>query len=690
MSYTNRLLSALVAMIISSVAYPCSFERLTKTYVSFFQITEEAPSRSSNTKTENLRLWQRETSQSIPLADIEEVVYGSFKAEVWGEDEVPDSIRDNKFYRWIRASKAVEIQEFLTLAKQVEKARAEKCSPWYYPAEKTNGGIDSGFATLLEQCAGHENGKLKERYWLQMIRLFHASCQYEQCVMSFNQWFGNVPDSHLMKRMAMDYVAGAWTRLGDTDKANRYFAMNGDMNSLHGVDALAYMIEVNPSASVIMQEIEEHLTCYEPGYGFGRYSDERVRDYVLPMAYRVVREGKAHNMGEWEFLVAYIEGEYNNDYNTANQYIHRALAHGLPTQTGRDHARAYKMAVDGSRGNIQPLLADLKWLEDKVTNRHWRHVMQGVVYGHWFEYLTAHNRLPMAILLSNYTDNFCACEGWWDDEDFRLLTAQEKNQMRTSRSELNEIDFNSPHVKLMMNVKPQNLIDYKNCLNDTSSLVAYLRDGGHNDDDFLNELIGTLYLHEGNYIGACNWLSKVSPNYQYTLNTFKEGYLTRDPFAFTSYSRANSKESKKHFPKLSDRATIKLTFASRMYRLEQQMKHAKDDDTKAIAAVEYALARYASFTSCWALTSYQYGYVYETGDCVYPDEMPHRWDGLEKSEEERMRNTISQALASIKSDDVAAEAQYLLGNLKTVAKKYPNTTTGKFLSTHCDNWKHWI
>ena len=701
MRYISRALFVSAVAVASSVAYACIPTNLGKENIWFFNVSEGLPRNVDNTKEENLLLWQQETSTSIPLADIEEIVYGTFDAVSWEESEVSDAIRSNAFYRWIRGHKAMGVQEFLTLAKRVERIRAEKCSPWYYPAKKTqDANANDGFTSLIEYCADHFGSRLRARYGLQMIRLLHASCQYEECVAAFNQWFDDVPDDHLMKRMAMDYVAGAWTRLGDADKANKYFAMKGDVNSLNGVDALAYMAEFNPSAYP-MNVIETGFKTYY--YGGEIFSDEYIKSSVMPAARKVVKAGKARNLGEWEFLLAYLEGEYNNNYEAADKYIRQALAHGLPTQTGRDHARAYKMAIDGVRGNVEPLLADLKWIENKIENKvkqesnfedfdHWRHITLAIVYYYWFPYLTEHKHLQMAILMSNYVENLCGySEIYYDERALsyveRLLSAQEKEQMRTSRKERNRIDFGGNLVRFIMTLKPQDLIDYKHCLNDSSELVTYLRDGGRNDEDFLNELIGTLYLQECNYIGAINYLSKVSPDYQYTLNTYKDGYLTRDPFAFTFESR--SFESRKPFPKLRDKRDVKLNFAKKMYQLEQEMKHGKDEHVRTVSKVEYTLARYASFSSCWALTDYEDGWVFHTHRFDVVESESERWN-RQVAEEKRMQRIIAKTVASIHDEETAAEVQYFLGNLQTIAKKYPDTAIGKLLSTHCDHWKDWI
>lgn len=694
MNYINRILMTLIAMTVSSAAYPCAHFCYTKDYIRLFRVSEEAPDQDK-TMRENLRLWRQETSADIPLADIKEIVYGPFSAETWKESMVADTIRSNKFYSWIRSHKATDVQEFLTIAKRVERLRAERCSPWYYPAHKSSAGNNDTFASLIECCSAHKDGRLKARYGLQLIRLLHASCLYEECLTEFHKWFDDVPDNHLMKRMAMDYVAGAWTRLGDVDKANKYFAMKGDVNSLNRVDALTYMAEVNPSGYP-MKVLENHLGNFET---IDNYSDEHVKTRILPIVSKVVKESKAKNIGEWEYLMAYLQGEYNEDYEEANKYIHSALAHGLPTQTGRDYARAYKMAIDGARGNTDSLLSDLKWIEEKVRNEDynleigdWYGIMVAIVYSYWFSYLTEHDQLSMAMLLGNYAEHlYIYSEIERDRKD--SLSAQEKAQMRQSRDE-RSIDFNGIVYEFMMTRRAHELINYKHFLNSNSKLIAYLRDEGRNDDDYLNEMIGTLYLQECNYAEAIEWLSKVSPDYQYTLNTYKDGFLARNPFAFT----------KEGGPVLKDKENIKLNFAKEMYSIERQMRFADDRNERAVAKVKYTLGRYASFSTCWALTAYQKGFLYKPHR-FYPDiainkgkpregyccitTVEPRWE-REALEESRMHDEIEKILSGHYDKETEAEIHYLLGNLKTVAKRYPDTSIGQFLSEHCDHWKDWI
>lgn len=44
----------------------------------------------------------------------------------------------------------------------------------------------------------------------------------------------------------------------------------------------------------------------------------------------------------------------------------------------------------------------------------------------------------------------------------------------------------------------------------------------------------------------------------------------------------------------------------------------------------------------------------------------------------------------LQTDEAKAEAEYILGNLRTIIKHYGNTTTAKNIKISCDNWHTWL
>ena len=86
-------------------------------------------------------------------------------------------------------------------------------------------------------------------------------------------------------------------------------------------------------------------------------------------------------------------------------------------------------------------------------------------------------------------------------------------------------------------------------------------------------------------------------------------------------------------------------------------------------------------------------YVYYDDECAnenyaflydYEDSVGH------KKTEEIFDRERKKALAMLTGDEAKAKADYILGNLLTVVKRYPKTKVAAFVRTSCDNWRHWL
>ncbi|MDE6041052.1 MAG: hypothetical protein K2F99_05690, partial [Muribaculaceae bacterium] len=116
------------------------------------------------------------------------------------------------------------------------------------------------------------------------------------------------------------------------------------------------------------------------------------------------------------------------------------------------------------------------------------------------------------------------------------------------------------------------------------------------------------------------------------------------------------------------------------------------------ARLLYAIVLHNSTGKCWELTRYSDGYVAHSFEpCLTywnnddnPDysflvnNEPSRTDELMFTAE------LAAARAMMTSDEARAEAEYYLGNLKSVIKFYPCTATASRIRTSCDNWRQWL
>lgn len=628
-------------------------------------------------KQENLRLWQSITGPDVPLDDINEIVYHCTCDRLY--DLRYRVIKtDNKFINYIINTGKDEIFQFLTLAKELFEKREEFNSPWYYPADPSETYGETGdFARIIERCESNTFEYLADRYALQAIRAYFASRRYDECIEYFERHMASLPDSNLFKRMALGYVAGCWTRLGETDRANEMFAVAGDFRSLNTPDPVTYMAERNPDCPALMSHIHE-LSC-----------DTAAMAAIKPVALSVINSRKCRNKGDWYYLLAYISDTYDHRPATAMHYTNLALSSRFSNKDNRDMVRVFRMKLDADRGDMSRLLDDLRWLcrNYKLTSPCYfaPEFLQNILCGIWLPRLMRDGDYTTAILMTGFTDRYPFLTNYTD----RLINGTRLFDSPIYDGTPNYTDYCSRQFQLMNSLTSGQLIKVKNEINDSNPLWDFMRPYARTDADYLNELIGTLALREERYSRAARYLSAVSPNYQKMLNIYQDGYLSRDPFSVDPYAEH-----------LETPWNAKLNFARSMQRLQYDRTHATTADRRAMAAIEYAMGLNNSFNDCWALTQYWKGeWVIFASFANQRDEDDEDYDEeervgfLHKNDrtitEEEYRAMIDRAMAGFTTDEGRAAALRRIGRYRSAVRLYPHTTTAAAIRTSCDNWRHW-
>lgn len=679
--YTPKALVSLLALTVAGIRTPATacgpFYDLIPTPLYF--TSDDAEESDLDLREENLLLWQAETSPSIPLADIREVVY---EDDVWKfigyNPAFPEycdiTARDNQFLTWIDNTRRYDIIDLLSTAKELEEYRQEANSPWYYPASENEIYRPEDLADIIENCENNKNSRLKERYALQGVRAYFASGQYDKCIRYYEENFAEVPDGNLLKRMAKGYAAGCWSRLGEQDRANEYFAEVGDLSSIRDADPVAYLARRNPDAPRLKRHILSNA------------GDTALLLGLRPIANDIIRGKKAANPGDWEFLLAYTSGHFRGDIADARRHIERAMRREFSSQSLRDHARAYRMAIDGDRGDRSRLIDDLRWIEEKIDPANpaayeWSRLLQNIAYVHWLPTLLKKKDYATAVLICGYAEHLMGAKCRRDGPNYGGLTFQIMNSFPSER-----------------------LATVKSRIEHGTPLYRFLSRYAWTGDDYLNELIGTVALREENYERAARYLAKVSPDYIKSLNTYS--YLNRDPFfnypdrdVFNGnweWATAPSDQMRLTLPESNN---PKLDFAYKMARLGRLARTANDPDTRGLAALEYAIWRRNSFSDCWALTQYWIGWPgtrfepsLDYGEETFPP-LRFLYDFDEESHKEtqkRYKRDVDAALASLTSDEARARAHLLLNNPKTIILKYPLTTAAGFIRRSCDHWRDWL
>ncbi|MBD5352872.1 MAG: hypothetical protein HDR86_08630 [Bacteroides sp.] len=646
----------------------------------YFELDSEVPQVDYD-RMENLRLWQSQTSKEIPLGDIEQVVYRDSQ-ETFDRMTASGAKKptQNLMYTYLKNSRNEAIN-FLRLAKGIEEARRDdvRRSPWYFPSCRYEEECNSSLENYIQQAMDYEGENLRERYAMQACRALFASNQYARCIEYYDSIFGGTNDSDLMKRMAGNYAAGSWAYLGDNSKADVLYARSGSVENLSVDNPVEYMLDHNPDAPQIMDYMRRYVA-----------NDSARMAKAIPLAKKALAKKSVTNKGDWAFFLAYYYNNYASDPLTAKSYLNRALAGNFSSEDLKNQATAYKMIINPDESS-RSLLSNLRWFAERCNPLNpdadsWNFRLRNLIYTEWIPRLWERGDYATAILLADYADS--------------------KNLSDVYREESvrkNDIDRGSLTFQMMESLRSDQLAAVQKQIMAPTPLNNILRQNDLKNPNVFNELIGTLALREGNYARAIKYLEKVDSDYERSMRIYRNGYLRYDPFAYFSDQDSPGwtgsprvlGTTKALTPKRSH-DNVKLNFARHMLDYQKQSASAPTADKRAWARFMYALGRRNSFERCWALTQYvrgvfhhlyywdhdfpveNYGFLYE-----YTPEMAN------ETEQEFSRE-INAAMEMMKSDEMRAQAEYMLFNLLTIAKKYSNTKIASRLKASCDIWSNWL
>lgn len=457
----------------------------------------------------------------------------------------------------------------------------------------------------------------------------------------------------------------------------------------------------------------------------GNATDTTFMQEIRPIVVKLLKNNKVTCSADWNFVMAYIDNEFNNNKSVARQNIHKALKEKFSSDELESLARAYKMKLDASVGDLSNLLADLKWIETKadVLNpdaEEWIRRCRNIIYVDWIPKLWNKTDYSTAILLCAYADNLAPSEQWheaWTNVGWHVYWSPTQvlnlTEIRESEEYANHIDYCSLSFQLMGSLSSTQLASsYNHILTDTP-LYSFLRSKARTDKDYYYELIGTLALREENYSRAITYLSKVSEHYLKTMNIDKEGYLCRNPFTpypsrwrvwTPTYAGAEPWEIESQAMRHNNKSNpyAKLNFARRMQEYKRQMTYGHTSDERGLARLMYAIGRRNSFEECWALTQYWRGGctgIFEPDLQYWEDDFALKryaflYDYEEtighKTTEKIYEKELKSSLAMLTTDEAKAKAQLTLNNLKTIVKYYGDTSIGQYIKTSCDNWQSWL
>lgn len=704
-------------------------------------------------KYENCLLWQNITSSSIPLKDIERVVYDVRLKDV--TDLPQGKLAANKFAEWLMTPTHNEDLKYLLTAKEIEEIRDYMNDPWYYAYEgdEEHLRLDS----LFNQCKEYRGNRHSSRYALQLARLYFATNDFEACRNLWESKVSSMPQN-IVTDMIASYAGGAYSRVGNRDKAIELFERSQDIGSLINLKAwtdtlstsqykdrrvkeLEYIFCRFPNSPLLSVKLQEYVRnrerfvynyadweargFHDPVYFDTKWvgdslvavTDDDFYDELKRFASRAAASPNCHQKGMWNYALAYLY-YLDNNFSKAAYYLAQA-ERSKATPFIKESIRAFRFLFDAHYANNtqkykSKLLQELKWLDECMSRDveldaannwqyenkmnysfyFWQDVARRVLLCEACPRIEKAGNPVLALQLANYASNriiqlspiYGAYHyGYEDPEERESYTSYiSMPEFRNNWSDRNPFDYSSQFFDLINSSSADVAARYAlNITSPTSELDRFLNERGYVENDYICDIVGTLYLREMNYKKANEWLSRVSQDYQRRTNIAKEGYFKLDPFCYQF--------DKKHF--IADSNDYKLRFAQEMLRLENIIQSDAEINRKADAKIRFATGLRNSFGYCWYLTDYEYLLGYKEG----ANGLNWEWyssscrEGFAKNKYaqrayRRVDELTNEALSEYTNPELAAKARLEMMNFKELIEKYPTTQIAAYVRSRCDNY----
>ena len=658
---------------------------------------------------ENCQLWQQQTSKDIPLSHIYTVVYGKNATSVWIEDLLYHKRskwilsvdeEENRFCKWLW--KDEEATEFLLLAKQCEETRDRMASPWYYPSKKDPEKLS--LEQIVERADEYEGKRFIDRYLLQTERALFSLHDYDECINRWNEVGQSLPDN-IIRRLTLRYVAGAYYNIGDIKTAIKLFGEAGDVESVlccaekTGDGYLNAMYEYAPSSRDLRDAVERIVLSAEQELwdGYSSELEEGTREkleQVRALAIRIASEGRVDDPDLWYYTAAFID--HLQGHNSDASWLLAKAESSKGSEYIKESIRVLKIYLDAlgpyNSSYDSKILDGVKWMERKIVEHldegrsatisygmyytginqsyfYWNDMLRKIVHSGIVPKLLKSNKDALAIAYSNMADNLIynlvgEVDSSWSSS--QRMTLQEYRE----EGAFNSLDYSNMTFGLLDSIKVESIIRYvDNLKRPESDTYRYLNSKGYTNEDYFNDVIGTRMIREMRYPEAEAWLAKVSPSFQNQLNTFREGYLSFDPFSH-------------ELKRIRESADLKYNFAREMASLEKAISDTQNPDRKAILMSRFATGLKNSVGNCWALSFYglsssDYDEDYNTNSLF----LRAQRKGFDRAEK-----MFATALSICRDKETAAQINLSLGNAKTVAKKYKTTKAAEYVRGHCDTY----
>lgn len=625
-------------------------------------------------KEQNCLLWQNITSSSIPLGDIEKVIYDARLSDL--NDLSKGKLSGNKFAKWLSAPNHREDLEYIRVAKEIEEIREYMNDPWYYAYD----GDDehTRLAELKKVCQDYNGKRHASRYVLQLIRLNFAVGDFKSCINLWEDRVNKMPQN-IVTDMIASYVGGAYSRGGNRDKAIELFTRSQDIGSLISMKAwdgveynsnytdkrvkeLEYIFNRFPDSPLLSIKLQEYVRNRESFiYNYKDWEDRGFHDPVKVKTYwdgdslvadsepafynelkrfaqKATASRRCHQKGMWNYALSYLYF-LDGDMNKSMGYLNSA-EHSEATPFMKESIKALRFLMDAQHaGNNYAYLCrlqrELKWLDTQMeedvnlnpdnnwqyNNKlnwrvcYWQDVARKVLLGVVFPKMKNAGNHILALQLANYASN----------RIYQLAPMFEAYHYGYDDPKDNEsYTVLIPFDEYRNSWSGHNYYDYQSQFfesiynsdaDDAARYAQRITKPETGLDKFLNErsYVDADYIYD---IVGTLYLREM--NYEKAsewLAKVSADYQSRTNISKEGYFKLDPfryQFDKKYY--INDSSDYKLRFAQEMARLDKMISSDAEPNRKAEAKIRYAIGLRNSFGKCWYLTTYGYNMGYTTDE----------------------------------------------------------------------------
>ncbi len=697
-------------------------------------------------KTENCLLWQKLTSKSIPLEDIEAIVYDASLKDITSISEVRYS--DNKFAQWLSSPLHKEDLEYLLIAKEIEEIRDYMNDPWYY--SYTGDEEHKRLHELWKKCLEYKGSRHADRYALQLMRLNFANSDFQSCIDLWESSAGKMPQN-IVTDMIASYAGGAYTRKGNRDKAIELYTRSQDIGSLINLKAwksseeksmyndsrvkeLEYIFNRFPNSPLLSIKLQKYVDARESFvHNYAEWKDRDFHDPVEVKTYwigdsLVVDDEKAfydelkrfaknaiatnscHQKAMWQYALAYLH-YLDDDNSSALKWLNKAeksesslfIQESIKafrflmdaTQSNKSAAYREKLMdyvkwIDGCMLRDAKLTAEKKWQYHNKMNwpfYYWQDVARKVLLGEVCPRMIEAGNTVLALQLANYAINRIS-------QIEPLISAYHYGY--GDKEDPESYTLIMPMDEYRNNWSGSNPFDYDNqffwmidevSADEAAKYAHTIKSPKTETDKYLNErgYVDTDYIYE--IIGTL-YLREMNYEKAYEwLSKVSKGYQKRTNIAKEGYFKLDPFKyqfNKKNY--IDNSEDYKLRFAQGMNNLERIMNSDAEPNRKANAKIKYAVGLRNSFGRCWYLTEYGYELGTYFNWFTSSDREGFKENAFAQKAYNKVDTLIEQAMSEFTDPEQAAQAQLEMMNYATLMKEYPQTRAAMQIRGRCDNY----